>query len=129
VIGGPVGVAAEDVTLAILAEAGVANSVRILFEVTMPEIGPSAALGLRIAIGLGWFSLVAAEMLEAQGGLGYGVQVASLHLQIERLYAYILLIGAFGYLFDLLYSRALRWALPWNELCRILGDEVDQAAL
>lgn len=78
----------------------------LLTDVIVPSSFPYLVHGLRLGVGLGWFCVVAAEMIGASSGLGYGVHLYSLNLELERLYVYLLAIGAVGYLSNLL----LRWA-------------------
>jgi ABC-type nitrate/sulfonate/bicarbonate transport system permease component len=73
-----------------------ATRVVTLIDVILPSALPSAIHGLRVAIGLGWFCVVAAEMMGAPSGLGYGVQLFSLNLEIARMYGYLLVIGVLG---------------------------------
>jgi ABC-type nitrate/sulfonate/bicarbonate transport system permease component len=65
--------------------------------VILPSVQPHAIRGLRLGTGLGWFSVVAAEMVGASSGLGYGIQLFSLNLEIEKMYAYLLMIGGLGW--------------------------------
>lgn len=71
---------------------------RLVFtDVVVPSALPYVVHGLRLGVGIAWFCVVAAEMMGASSGLGYGVQLSSLNLEIERLYAYILVIGLIGF--------------------------------
>ena len=51
---------------------------------------------------MGWVSLVAAELMGASSGLGHGVQVFSLNLEISNLYASICVIGVPRFTFNIL---------------------------
>jgi nitrate/nitrite transport system permease protein len=42
-----------------------------LVDILMPATAPYVFTGLRIAIGLAWLAIVAAEMLKADGGIGF----------------------------------------------------------
>ena len=85
----------------------------LLTDVIVPSILPYAFHGLRLAVGLGWFCVVAAEMMGASSGLGYGIQLFSLNLEMSKMYCYLLTIGALGYLSNALLqnidSRLNRW--------------------
>lgn len=76
----------------------------VLTDIIFPSALPYFAHGLRLGVGLGWFCVVAAEMMGASSGLGYGVQLFSLNLEMEKLYAYLFSIGAIGYLSHLLFE-------------------------
>jgi len=72
-------------------------------------IFPSALLdiltGLRIALGVGWSTLVAAELVAATRGLGFMVQSASQMLVTDVVIAGILVIAVIALLIEL----GLRW--------------------
>lgn len=76
----------------------------LLTDILIPSIFPYFIHGLKLGVGIGWFCVVAAEMIGASNGLGYGVQIFSLNLEIEKLYAYLLTIGVIGYLSQSLFS-------------------------
>lgn len=85
----------------------------LLADVIVPSILPYAFHGLRLGVGLGWFCVVAAEMMGASSGLGYGIQLFSLNIEMPKMYSYLLTIGALGYLSNALLqnvdSRLNRW--------------------
>lgn len=81
--------------------------------VILPSAVIPAAHALRVATAIGWFSVVAAEMLGASAGLGYGVQVSGLNLDLERLFAYIAAIGITGALLDRLIAWSAEILIPW----------------
>jgi ABC-type nitrate/sulfonate/bicarbonate transport system permease component len=73
--------------------------------VYLPSMFPIVVTGIRIGVGIGWFSVVAAEMVGSYRGLGYGIQIASLNLEMERFFVYLMLIGICGF--------AMNAALLW----------------
>ena len=81
--------------------------------VLLPSAALSTAHALRIAAGLGWFCVVAAEMMGASRGLGFGVQVSGLNLDLERLFSIIATIGLIGALLDRLIAAVANLVLPW----------------
>jgi ABC-type nitrate/sulfonate/bicarbonate transport system permease component len=98
----------------ILAARSFGASARIrLTDVIIPSVMPYAFHGLRLGLGLGWFCVVAAEMMGANTGLGYGVQLFSLNLELGRTYVYILAIGVLGaamnYGMRAIEARLFRW--------------------
>lgn len=82
----------------------------IILKAAMPEI----LTGMRIGIGFGWTTLVAAEMVAAEVGLGHMVLNAAEFLVTEVVFMGIIVIGVIAYLFDLL----MRWLelrlVPWK---------------
>ena len=69
---------------------------------------------MRIGIGFGWTTLVAAEMVAATAGLGYMVLSASEFLVTEVVIVGILIIGAIAYVFDLGMRWLERTLVPWK---------------
>jgi ABC-type nitrate/sulfonate/bicarbonate transport system permease component len=82
-----------------------AKGLLVFTDIVVPSAIPYLVHGLRLGVGLGWFCVVAAEMMGASSGLGYGVQLSSLNLEMEKLYAYLLVIGIVGYL----SNASLEW--------------------
>ena len=92
-----------------------ANFRQVVLHVVLPAALPEILTGLRIAIGFGWTTLVAAEMVAATAGLGQMVLNASSFLRTDVVVMGIVLIGLIAWLFDL-GMRALEGRLvPWKE--------------
>lgn len=87
---------------------------QVLWHVILPAALPEILTGMRIAIGFGWTTLVAAEMVAATAGLGFMVLSASKFLATDVVLMGILVIGCMALLFDL----AMRWLerrwVPWK---------------
>lgn len=82
--------------------------------VILPSSLPEILVGMRIAIGFGWTTLVAAEMVAANVGLGQMVLNASNFLRTDIVIMGIIVIGVVAYLFDLLMRAAERRFVPWK---------------
>jgi len=93
-----------------------------LTDVVIPSVTPYAFHGLRLGLGLGWFCVVAAEMMGANSGLGYGVQLFSLNLELGKTYVYILAIGLLGAAMNYGMRASETWLFKWHRLS-VLGDE------
>jgi taurine transport system permease protein len=76
----------------------------------MPEI----LTGMRIGIGFGWTTLVAAEMVAAQAGLGFMVLNAAEFLVTDVVIMGIIVIGIIAYLFDMLMRYGEKKLVPWK---------------
>ena len=74
---------------------------QVIWHVVVPAAMPEILTGMRIAIGFGWTTLVAAEMVAATAGLGQMVLNASNFLRTDVVIMGIVVIGAVAYLFDL----------------------------
>ncbi|MHB1172007.1 MAG: ABC transporter permease [Lacisediminihabitans sp.] len=69
---------------------------------------PSVVTGMRLAVGMSWTSIVAAEMIAAQSGLGYVVLQAGNYLDTALIFASILVIGVLGLVMDGILRLVLR---------------------
>ncbi|MBX9590542.1 MAG: ABC transporter permease [Hyphomonadaceae bacterium] len=84
-----------------------------LFEQMLRGALPHICLGVRTSLGLGWFIIVASEMVSASTGLGFLITEARTAMITERLYVGMFAIGLIGFLQDRLLSRLQRRMLPW----------------
>ena len=75
---------------------------------------PDIMTGMRIAIGFGWTTLVAAEMVAAERGIGFMILNASAFLMTDVVIAGILVIGIIAYSFDLLMRYLEVKLIPWK---------------
>ncbi|TEW54730.1 ABC transporter permease subunit [Psychromonas sp. RZ22] len=75
---------------------------------------PDIMNGMRIAIGFGWTTLVAAEMVAAERGIGFMVLNASEFLVTDVVIAGIIVIGIIAYCFDMLMRYLERKLIPWK---------------
>jgi taurine transport system permease protein len=80
----------------------------------IPAAMPEILTAMRIAIGFGWTTLVAAEMVAATHGLGQMVLNASNFLRTDIVIMGIVVIGAIAYLFDLLMRYVEYLVVPWK---------------
>ena len=87
---------------------------QVLRQVIMPAALPEILTGMRIAIGFGWTTLVAAEMVAATAGLGFMVLTASKFMATDVMIMGILVIGALALLFDLGMRWLERKLVPWK---------------
>ena len=91
-----------------------ASKWQVILHVVIPAALPEILTGMRIAIGFGWTTLVAAEMVAATAGLGQMVLNASNFLRTDVVIMGIVVIGVVAYLFDLLMRRVERTLVPWK---------------
>ncbi len=83
---------------------GVGNF-RTITEVLFPAAVPSIIAGLRIGAGLGWMSLVGAELIVASSGMGNLIVRAQSAVATDIVMAGMLAIGAVGVVIDILLRR------------------------
>jgi taurine transport system permease protein len=87
---------------------------QVIRHVILPSALPEILVGMRIAIGFGWTTLVAAEMVAANVGLGQMVLNASNFLRTDIVVMGIIVIGVVAYLFDMLMRWVERKLVPWK---------------
>lgn len=87
---------------------------QVMRHVILPSALPEILTAMRIGIGFGWTTLVAAEMVASTEGLGYMVLSASQFLQTSTVILGIILIAAIAYAFDLLMRWVEHKVVPWK---------------
>ena len=87
---------------------------QVIRHVILPAALPEILVGMRIAIGFGWTTLVAAEMVAASLGLGQLVLNASNFLRTDIVVMGIIVIGLLAYGFDLLMRWMAHRLVPWK---------------
>jgi len=90
-----------------------ATKLQIFMRVVLPDTLPDLFTATRLSIGIGWTSLIAAEMIAASSGLGWMVINASSYLRTDIVMLGILLLGGTGYLLDSLLLGLQRLFVPW----------------
>jgi taurine transport system permease protein len=87
---------------------------QVLTQVILPAALPEIITAVRIGMGVGWTTLVAAEMVAATSGIGFMVLSASQFLQTSTVIMGIFIIAAIAYAFDLLMRFLERKLVPWK---------------
>ncbi len=77
-----------------------AGELRIVREVLLPGALPSIVAGLRIAAGLGWQSLIGAELIVVSSGIGYVLVQGQSNLSPSTVVSAMVMIGLTGFLID-----------------------------
>ena len=91
-----------------------ASKAQVLRHVVLPNALPEIFTGLRIAMGVCWSTVVAAELVAADRGLGSMIMIAKNFLQTDTVVIGIVLIGIIGYSIELLMRWAERRLVPWK---------------
>ncbi|ARL19868.1 ABC transporter permease subunit [Burkholderia pseudomallei] len=91
-----------------------ATRVQLLRHVVLPSALPDILTGVRIALGAGWSTLVAAELIAATRGLGFMVYSASRFLVTDVVIAGILVIGAIALALEIGLRALQRQLTPWR---------------
>ncbi|MEL6961365.1 MAG: ABC transporter permease [Pseudomonadota bacterium] len=91
-----------------------ASKWQILRHVIVPNSLPEIFTGARVAMGVCWGTVVAAELVAAEKGAGMMIMVASRFQLTDIVIMGIILIGVIGYAIDILMRRAENWLIPWK---------------
>jgi taurine transport system permease protein len=91
-----------------------ATRAQVIFQVILRAAMPEIFTGMRIGIGVGWTTLVAAEMVAAHRGLGFMVLNAAEFLASDTVIMGIVVIGGFAFAFDLMLRYLEKILIPWK---------------
>ena len=108
------GIRSVDANLVEMARSYGLKGVALYREVILPGALPSILVGVRFALGLMWVTLIVAETISAQSGIGYMTMNAREFLQTDVVVVGILLYAALGKLADVLAKYMERVALRWH---------------
>ena len=61
-----------------------------------------------------WGTVVAAELVAADRGLGSMIMIAKNFLQTDTVVIGVIIIGLIGYAIELIMCRLERWLIPWK---------------
>lgn len=87
---------------------------QVLWHVILPGALPEILTGLRIGLGVGWSTLVAAELIAATRGVGFMVQAAGEFLATDVVLAGILVIALIAFILELGLRALQRRLTPWH---------------
>ena len=91
-----------------------ASNRQILRQVILPNALPEILTGIRIAIGVCWGTLVAAELLAGETGIGFVENIASKTQDYTTIWVTILIMGMLGFALDLLMRWVIAKTIPWR---------------
>lgn len=91
-----------------------ATSAQLIRYVILPGALPEILTGVRIGLGVGWSTLVAAELIAAQRGLGFMVQSAAQFLVTDVVIFGILVIALVAFALELGLRALQRKLVPWH---------------
>ena len=91
-----------------------ATKMQIFKNVIFPSCLPDIFVGIRTAVGVAYTTLVAAEMVAAQSGLGWMVLDASKYLRSDIIFVGIIIMGITGILLDQIIRLIERKVVPWK---------------
>ena len=87
---------------------------QLIRHVIVPAALPDILIGIRIGLGVGWSTLVAAELIAATSGLGFMVQSAAQFLVTDVVVLGILVIALVAFAMELGLRALQRKLVPWH---------------
>jgi sulfonate transport system permease protein len=86
----------------------------LFWHVILPGAVPSILVGFRFALGLMWLTLIVAETIGADSGIGYLAMTAREFMRTDIVFASIVLYAVLGKLADVVTRAVERRALAWH---------------
>jgi ABC-type nitrate/sulfonate/bicarbonate transport system permease component len=90
-----------------------ATRLRILTSIVIPSAVPDVITGMRVAMASSFMSIIPAEILAADSGIGYLLQKSSMLMQTSTIFVALLTICILGFTVDRLF-RTLVTTLLWR---------------
>ena len=84
-----------------------ANRFNIFMRVILPSTIPFLLTGMRLAMGNSFMTIVSAEMIAADKGLGFLIFTSRLFMQTERIFVGIIALGVLGFIVDAVFRFAI----------------------
>jgi NitT/TauT family transport system permease protein len=109
------GVVSVDRTLINAARVLGAGDLTLFRRVVIPASMPFILVGMRVGLGSSWATLVAAELIAAQKGLGYRMHNAQLYYDLPTIFVGIIAIGVIGLVMDRILLVVERRVTVWQE--------------
>jgi NitT/TauT family transport system permease protein len=100
---------------------GATKDIDLIRYVAVPQALPSIAAGIRIAMGIAWMCLVAAEMFGvSKNGLGFKIWDSYGHYRMDEVFMYMIVLGLLGLAIDRTFryvveERMLKWQVGLNQ--------------
>ena len=87
----------------------------ITVEIILPAAIPYIVTGMRVGLGLALLMTVLSEMLAGTGGLGALILENQRAFRIRQMYAWLVILAAFGFALNWAMTAAERRLVPWLE--------------
>lgn len=84
-----------------------ASRAQVFLYVALPATVPYILTGMRLAMGNSFVTIIAAELIAANAGLGKMIWDARLYMLVDQIFVALLVLGALGFTTD----RLFRWAI------------------
>lgn len=92
-----------------------ASKGQIFFQVVLPASAPDIFVGVRTAVGVGYTTLVSAEMIAATSGMGWMVMDAYNYLKTDIVFVGIIIMGITGIFIDFILKTLGNKIVFWSD--------------
>ena len=116
------GVQAVDAVLLRAGQCLGAREPQLMWHVVLPGAAPQVFTGLAVGMGVAWVSLIAAEMISGQFGVGYFTWEAYSLISYSDIVLGMITIGVLGLGCSWLIRAASNWCLPWLAYSKPAGQ-------
>lgn len=99
-----------------------ANRWQIFRHIVIPGALPFVFTGLQISVGVAWFSLVAAEMVSGEFGLGYVINTSYTTVRYPTIVIGMITLGVVGYITSAMVRIAGDYLMQWRVRELALGE-------
>jgi NitT/TauT family transport system permease protein len=100
-----------------------ANDRQVFRHIVIPGAMPFIFTGLQISIGVAWFSLVAAEMVSGQYGLGYVINTSYTMVRYPTIVIGMITLGVIGYITSAMVRILGDYLMQWRVRELALGEQ------
>ena len=90
-----------------------ASSRVVLAEIVLPGAIPQIIVGLRTALPIAFYSLVAAEIAGADHGVAYMMEIAHTNFQVDKVFGGLVAMGVLSFVVDRSFVFVMRLMFPW----------------
>lgn len=85
-------------------------------KVYLPHALPHILVGLKLALGISWMAVVAAELIASVTGIGYRMSYAKSLMQADVVIVCMLVVGLVGIIMDKLIGLLFNRLTPWQNV-------------
>lgn len=84
------------------------NRRKQLVDIILPALAPFWSAALTVSVGMGWKTIVMAELISGQTGIGASMNTARIYLKTEEVMAWTLLVALLGMALEVLVRKITR---------------------
>lgn len=90
-----------------------ASKARQVLRVLLPAAWPPIHSGLRVALSISFYCLIAAELAGAFSGIAYRIELSHLAIRVDKMLAALVVLGVTSWGLDALFVKASHFLWPW----------------